>query len=70
MYIAEELFREDYLFTREDILKSLELFVEHEKLNEEPSYSAEVVKNRIKQRTNQWSVFYICTKMMMFFNFM
>jgi len=45
---TEEIFREDYLFTREDILKSLDLFVEHEKLNEEPTYSSEVVKNRIK----------------------
>ncbi|MFZ5645382.1 MAG: hypothetical protein ACOY46_17565 [Bacillota bacterium] len=46
--IKEELFREDYLFTREDILKSLELFIEHEKLNEENLYSDEVVKNRVK----------------------
>jgi excisionase family DNA binding protein len=45
---TEELFREDYLFTREDILKSLELFVEHERLNEEPAYSSEIVKNRVK----------------------
>jgi len=44
----EELFRENYLFTREDVLKSLELFIEHEKMNEEPRYSNEVVKNRIK----------------------
>ena len=44
MDITEERFREDYLFTREDILKSLELFVEHEKLNEETGYSKEVVK--------------------------
>ncbi len=48
MNLKEELFRKDYLFTREDILKSLELFVEHEKLNEEPVYSNEVVKNRVK----------------------
>ena len=48
MDIKEELFREDYLFTREDILKSLELFVEHERLNEEPAYSSEVVRNRVK----------------------
>ncbi len=45
---TEEIFREDYLFTREDILQSLELFVEHEKTNEEPAYSSEVVKNRVK----------------------
>jgi len=48
MDIAEELFREDYLFTREDILNSLELFVEHERINEESTYSGEVVKNRVK----------------------
>ncbi len=30
MDIKEELFRENYLFTREDVLKSLELFIEHE----------------------------------------
>ncbi|MGE5474532.1 MAG: helix-turn-helix domain-containing protein [Ignavibacteriales bacterium] len=48
MDIKERLFRESYLFTREDILRSLELFVEHEKLNEEPIYSNEVVKNRVK----------------------
>jgi hypothetical protein len=45
---TEEIFREDYLFTREDILQSLELFVEHEKTNEEPAYLSEVVKNRVK----------------------
>lgn len=44
----EELFRENHLFTREDIIKSLELFIEHEELNEEPRYSNDVVKNRIK----------------------
>lgn len=48
MDITEELFREEYLFTREDILKSLELFVEHERLNEESAYSSEVVNNRVK----------------------
>ncbi|WP_407311742.1 helix-turn-helix domain-containing protein [Desulfosporosinus sp. SB140] len=48
MDITEKLFREDYLFTREDILKSLELFVEHERKNEEPTYSNKVVKNRVK----------------------
>lgn len=40
--------RKEYLFTREEILKSLELFVKPEKLNEGPSYSSEVVKNRVK----------------------
>lgn len=48
MNIKEKLFRENYLFTREDVLKSLELFIDHEKLNEEPRYTNEVVKNRIK----------------------
>ena len=48
MNIKEKLFRENYLFTREDVLKSLELFIDHEKLNEEPRYTDEVVKNRIK----------------------
>ncbi len=48
MDIKEELFREDHLFTREDILKSLELFIKHEKLNEENLYSDEVIKNRVK----------------------
>lgn len=50
MDIKEKLFHENYLFTREDVLKSLELFIEHEKLNEEPGYSNEVVKNRVKLR--------------------
>lgn len=48
MDIKGELFRENYLFSREDVLMSLELFIEHEKLNEEPGYSNEVVKNRVK----------------------
>lgn len=48
MNIKEKLFRENYLFKREDVLKSLELFIDHEKLNEEPRYANEVVKNRIK----------------------
>lgn len=48
MDIKEELFRENYLFTREDVLKSLELFIEHENLNEENEYSNEVVENRVK----------------------
>ena len=47
MDIKEELFRENYLFTREDVLKSLELFIEHEKINEEPKYPDKVIKNRI-----------------------
>lgn len=48
MDITEKLFRENYLFTREDVLKSLELFIEHEKQNDEPGYSNEGVKNRVK----------------------
>lgn len=45
---TEEIFREDYLFTREDVLQSLELLIEYEKTNEETAYSSEVVKNRVK----------------------
>jgi len=52
MDIKEKLFRENYLFTREDILKSLELFVEHERLNEEPAYSSEVVKTELNYAKN------------------
>jgi excisionase family DNA binding protein len=48
MDLKENLFRESYLFSREDVLKSLALFIEHEKANEEPMYSIGVVKNRIK----------------------
>lgn len=48
MDIKEELFRDTFMFTREDILKSLGLFIEHEKLNEGHEYSIEVVKNRVK----------------------
>ena len=48
MDIKEKLFRENYLFTKEDVLKSIELFIEHEKLNEEPRFSNEIVKNRVK----------------------
>lgn len=48
MDIKEEVFRENYLFAREDILKSLELFIEHERLNEETAYSSTVVENRVK----------------------
>jgi excisionase family DNA binding protein len=48
MDIKEKLFREYHLFTREDILRSLEIFIDHEKLNEDHLYSNEVVKNRIK----------------------
>ena len=48
MDIRKDLFREYYLFTREDVLKSVELYIEHEKANEEPGHSVNVVKNRIK----------------------
>lgn len=47
MDIKEKIFRETYLFTREDVVKSLELFIEHEKLNEK-RYLSGVLKNRIK----------------------
>lgn len=47
MNIEENLFREYHLFTREDILESLKLFIEHEKLNQDPKYSEEVAKNRV-----------------------
>lgn len=45
---VEEFFYENYLFTREDILKSLELYVEYLELNEENEYSKEIAKNRVK----------------------
>lgn len=48
MDITEELFREDHLFSREDVLRSLELFIAHEKANEDPIYSPGVVSNRVK----------------------
>ncbi|KAF0194459.1 MAG: excisionase family DNA binding domain-containing protein [Bacillota bacterium] len=48
MDITEELFREHHLFSREDVLKSLELFIAHEKDNEDPGYSPGVLGNRIK----------------------
>jgi len=43
-----KLFREHYLFSREDVLHSLELFIAHEKANKEPGYSISVAGNRIK----------------------
>lgn len=48
MDIKVDLFREYYLFSREDVLISLELFIEHEKANEGPGHSINVVKSRIK----------------------
>lgn len=48
MDIKENLFRESYLFSREDVLKSLDLLIEHEKANEGTLYSKGVVKNRLK----------------------
>lgn len=48
MDIAEELFRAQHLFSREDVLKSLELFIAHEKANEDPVYPPGVVSNRVK----------------------
>ena len=47
MDIKEKLFRQNYIFTREDILKTVELFVKHERLNEEPAHSSKVLENRI-----------------------
>ena len=48
MDIREKLFREHYLFSREDVLRSVGLFIKHEKANEEPGYSLSVLGNRIK----------------------
>ncbi|KAF0197383.1 MAG: excisionase family DNA binding domain-containing protein [Bacillota bacterium] len=48
MDIREVLFREHYLFSRDDVLHSLELFIEPEKANEEPGCSVDVLRNRIK----------------------
>jgi excisionase family DNA binding protein len=48
MDITEELFREQHLFSREDVLKSLDLFIAHEKANEDPVYPPSVVSNRVK----------------------
>jgi hypothetical protein len=48
MFRNEDFFRENFLFTREDILKSLKLFTEHERQNKEPKHSVEVAKNRVK----------------------
>lgn len=48
MDIKEKLFRENWLFTREDVLKSLELYIEHEKMNGESGYSSEFVRNKVK----------------------
>jgi hypothetical protein len=47
METREKLFRENYLFSREDIIKSFEMFLEHVKLNEYPKYSSVVLRNRI-----------------------
>jgi hypothetical protein len=44
----ERLFRDNYLFSREDIIKSFETFMEHEKLNEYPKCPPNVLKNRIR----------------------
>lgn len=50
MDLKENLFRESYLFSHEDVLKSLELFIEHEKANEEPANSICVVKENLMFR--------------------
>ncbi len=44
----EELFREQYLFTQEDILNSVELLIEHEEHHIEPKYSPETANRRVK----------------------
>ncbi|NLV35013.1 MAG: helix-turn-helix domain-containing protein [Clostridiaceae bacterium] len=48
MDIKEQLFREDNLFSHDDVVKSLKLFIEHEKSYKESGYSVEVLKNRVK----------------------
>ena len=48
MDITEELFREQHLFSREDVLESLGLFIEYEKTNGDSVYSPGVVSNRVK----------------------
>ena len=44
----KKLFRDNYLFSREDILKSFEMYIENEKLNEYPKCSPAAHRNRIK----------------------
>jgi len=46
--IREKLFRENYLFSREDIMKSFEMFIDHMRLNEHPRCSPIALKNQLK----------------------
>lgn len=48
MIAQEKVFREFSLFSREEILKSLELFIEHEKTSDEVNYTPAVKKNRVR----------------------
>lgn len=50
MDLKANLLLESYLFSREDVLKSLELFIEHEKANEEPVNYICVVKEDLMFR--------------------
>lgn len=44
----EKIFRQNYLFSREDIIKSVNMFVEHFRLNEYPKCSPVALDNRLK----------------------
>ena len=44
----EKIFRQNYLFTREDLIKSFKLFIEHIEQNEHPKCSPAALKNRLK----------------------
>ena len=46
--LREKLFRDSHLFSREDIIKSFEMFIEHMRLNEYPRCSPVVLKNQLK----------------------
>jgi hypothetical protein len=43
----EKIFRRDYLFSREDLIKSITLFIENMRLNELPRLSPIALKNQI-----------------------
>lgn len=44
----ERIFRKSYLFSREDVIKSFRMFIEHFRLNEYPKSSPETLINRLK----------------------
>ena len=44
----EKIFRQNYLFTREDLIKSFKMFIEHIEQNEHPKCSPAALKNRLK----------------------